>query len=113
MPDASENLKSKLNATPKTPLEETRKFLRRYWSDEDGSDTIYDDMKRTISLSPKPITAGLQAIEALLKAPLPEGTLLHLVVWDANHPLEEATEEAARAWLQEIAEFTREVIESL
>jgi hypothetical protein len=108
--DIPEILKNKLNAASKPPIEEAKQFLRRYWGDEAMLDAIRIQMENTISFSPSSIVRGLVAIEALLATPLPDGTLLDMVLWDANHPLDDPSEQSAKVWLQEIAEFVRDVL---
>jgi hypothetical protein len=110
MTDMPEILKAKLNAPLGLPLEAARQFLRRYWGDEGILDAIRVDMEDTIAFNPKPVVQGLQAIEGLLADPPSDGTLLDLVLWDANHPLDDPSAESAKQWLGEMAEFVRDVL---
>lgn len=110
MSEVPEILRAKLNAPPKPPLEEARGFLQRYWGDEGMLDAIRVDMEKTIAFNPKSIIWGLQAIEALLLDPPSEGTLLDMVLWDANHPLSDPSEASAKKWLMEIEGFVRDVL---
>ena len=110
MPGMPEILRTKLNAPPSPPLEEARKFLQFYWGDEGMLDAIRAQMKDTITFNPRSIVRGLQAIEALLVDPPPEGKLLDVVLWDANHPLDNPSEDLAKTWLREMAEFVRNVL---
>src|SRR4029450_2956939 len=110
MVDMPEHLRAKMNAPPGPPIAEARKFLRSYWGDEGETAAVRDDMARTIALSPRDVIRGLQASEALLRDPPPPGTLVDMVLWDANHPMSSGTDEAARAWLSEQAEMVREVL---
>ena len=110
MTDMPEILKAKLNAPPSPPFEEARQFLRRYWGDEGILDAIRVQMEDTISFNPKLVVHGLQAIETLLADPPADGTLLDMVLWDANHPLDDPNEESAKTWLREMAEFVRDVL---
>jgi hypothetical protein len=108
--DIPESLKNRLNATSKPPLEEAKQFLRRYWGDETRLDVIRTEMEDTISFNPISIVRGMVAIETLLATPLPNGTLLDMVLWDANHPLDDPGEKSAKIWLQEIVEYVRDVL---
>jgi hypothetical protein len=108
--DIPEILKNKLNATSKLSIEDAKQFLRRYWGDETMLESIRTQMENTISFSPRSIVRGLLAIEVLLATPLPNGTLLDIVLWDANHPLDDPSEQSAKIWLQETVEFVRSVL---
>ncbi|MEH1766432.1 hypothetical protein [Nostoc sp.] len=108
--DIPEIIKNKLNTTSKPSLEEARQFLRRYWGDETMLDEIRIQMENTVSFSPSSVIRGLEAIEAVLVTPLPDGTLLDMVLWDANYPLDDPSEGSAKAWLKDISEFVRNVL---
>jgi len=114
MQDLPENLRNKLKArrlkSSESPVEDAQAFLRRYWGDESRLDAIRDDMKKTIALSPNTIIRGIKAIEKLINEPPAEEVLLNLVIWDANHVLENPTEESAKAWLQSIVNFSKNVM---
>ena len=84
--------------------------MRRYWGDEGILDAIRVQMEGTISFSPKLVVQGLQAIETLLAHPPADGMLLDMVLWDANHPLDNPSEESAKTWLRRTAEFVRDVL---
>jgi|GEM_PF-3061056 len=110
MTDMREIFKAILNAPPKPPLEEAIHFLSGYWGDEGMLDAIHAEMEETIAFNPRSVVRGLQAIETLLLDPPADGTLLDMVLWDANHPLDDPSEESAKIWLREMAEFVRDVL---
>jgi hypothetical protein len=91
-------------------LDETRRFVKRYWGDAPGVDGVVDDLRYMARLHRRGIQEGIDAIEALLAAPPEPGVLVHLVAWDGNYPLDSGTDEEATAFLREFAEMARRVL---
>jgi hypothetical protein len=108
--DIPESLRNAMNVSSRTPLEEAQRFLCRYWADGDVPDAISAQLNETISYNPSSVIQGLLAIELLLKTSLPDEALLNMVLWDANHPLDEPSEKSAKLWLKEVTEFVRAVL---
>ena len=52
---------------------------------------------------PGSILDGAEAIEEVLQNPQEPGSLYHLVTYDGNRRLNEQTDEAAAAWLAQLA----------
>lgn len=86
-------------------VENSRKFLRRYWGDEGHLEATLEDMKDTLSYAPHLIFDGLKCLKSLLEIPLPDGTLFQIVSFDANHPLDELNDIGARLWIEEMIQF--------
>lgn len=103
-------LRARINAPPGLPLVEARKFLAAHWNDADGLAEIRNGLEGEIAVNPKYVIRGLDAIERLLEGASPPGTLRDLVLWSANQPLGQPSDEAARAWLEETASFVRDVL---
>jgi hypothetical protein len=109
-PELPKSLRDRLNAPPPPPLDTARQFLRSYWGDEGMMDAVREDLKKTVAISPRSVIQGLQSIESVLATSHEPGTLLNMVLWDANHPLENPNDEAARRWLLEVVDLVRNVL---
>jgi hypothetical protein len=55
---------------------------------------------------------ALRAIEVLIADPPLDGTLAHMVAFDANTQLDDSSDQGALEYLSGIAEMLREVLES-
>ncbi len=103
-------LQAKFNAPPAPPLEAAAKFFRSFFSDETWEEAR-EGIASQVASNPRSVLAGLAGVEGLLADPPAEpGVLFEMVSWDANKPLENPTDEAAKAWLREVAEMVREVL---
>jgi hypothetical protein len=109
----TDKLRDRFLQRPVPSLDDAKRFLHRYWGDEGILDAVRKDLANTVAITPRSVIRGLQSIESLLQNPPPEGTLLDLVTWQANHPLDDPSEENAREWLRQMAELVRDVLGDL
>lgn len=91
-----------------TALEEARKFVHFKVADTLDADEVRGNIIDFMDL--EVVLRGLEAVERIAHEP-PEGaSLAEVVKWDAGWMLPNDTEEEARLWLLEFAEFVREVL---
>jgi hypothetical protein len=95
---------------PVDPVEGTRAFLRAHLSDALTVHEALEHVARLASSHPRTVVRDLAAMEALLAAPPDDYTISALVARDANRGLDDPSEEAARAWLADLAARVREVL---
>lgn len=91
-------------------LEKTRRFVERYWGDEQDPNAVASDLRRMAGLNRRGIREGAEAIDALLANPPAPGELVQLVAWDGNHPLDSATDDEAAEFLRDFARMARVVL---
>ncbi|AXB43214.1 hypothetical protein [Amycolatopsis albispora] len=99
------------NRPPLSPLEGTRKFLRDRVDDAGGLEEVRADVARTAASDPRPIREAVEAIEALIAEPSPDGTLSWIVAIDGNTRLDDASDSGAIEYLHELAQMLREVLD--
>ena len=92
---------------PPTPLEAARSFLQSYVFDAD-LDTLEKTVRHMVSVNSRTIVQGVTGMEAILRTPLPPGTLASLVARDANRSLDDPSDEGAAAWLADLAARVRQ-----
>jgi hypothetical protein len=92
-------------------LETVATFLRAYCSGADGLEAVRGDLARTAATHPWSVRRFLDALDALLAVPSPEGTLAQLVALEANWVLDDPGDAGARAWLEALAALSREVLD--
>ncbi|WP_199513864.1 hypothetical protein [Nucisporomicrobium flavum] len=93
------------------PLEKVRSLLRSHVADTDGWVEVRDELRMTLQHSAWPLREGLEAIDAVLAAELPAGTLLRMVAGDAGWPLDDdPTDAGAAEFLRELSELIRSLL---
>ena len=108
--DTREMLQTRLNAPPAPPVEAAGKFFRAFFAD-DSWEEARERIIKLAGFNPRSIIAGLTGIESLLAyPPAKRGVLLDLVLWDANEPLANPSDESAKSWMREVVEMVREVL---
>jgi hypothetical protein len=94
------------------PLEKVRDLLDGHVVDTDGWGEIRDELRMTAQHSTRPLRQGLDAIDAVLAAELPTGTLLRMVAGEAGKSLDhDPTDAGAAAFLRELAGVIRSVLD--
>jgi hypothetical protein len=83
------------------------RFLRVYFADADSWEDAAANLAATARANPRPVQAGLSALEALLAAPQPAGTLRDLVGYHANWRLDSGEE---AEWLRRAAGLARQAL---
>lgn len=96
-------LEARLNAPPPPAIERLRTFLASYVASGDR-----EMLKSAAKTRPGSILDGAEAIEEVLQGPLEPGSLYHIVSYDGNRRLAQQTDEAAAAWLAQLAADLRE-----
>jgi len=93
------------------PLEKVRSLLLSHVADTDGWGEVHGEVEMTAQHSGRPLRQGLEAIDAVLAADLPPGTLLRMVAGDAGWPLDDdPTDAGAAEFLREFAGLIRSVL---
>jgi hypothetical protein len=96
------------------PLEKVRDLLDGHVVDTDGWGEIREELRMTARHSTRPLRQGLDAIEAVLAADLPTGTLLRMVAGEAGKSLDhDPTDAGAAAFLRELAGLIRSVLDEV
>jgi hypothetical protein len=91
-------------------LEQTRRFVKRYWGGGASPEEVAGDLRRMAHVSRRGIREGAEAIDTLLAGPPEPGELVHLVAWDGNHPLDTASDEEAADFLKQFATMARNIL---
>jgi len=102
MRPVDDELTNKMRAALRLPtgLPAAREFLQNY---HNGSPVHFEKIVRHMwTVSPAVIAAGLAGLEQVLAEPQAPGVLAELVAVDANTSLDEYSDDAARAWLEEL-----------
>jgi hypothetical protein len=96
------------------PLEKVRDLLDGYVVDTDGWGEIRDELRMTARHSTRNLRQGLEAIDAVLAAELPPGTLLRMVAGEAGKSLDhDPTDAGAAGYLRELAGVIRSVLDEV
>ena len=96
----------------RSPLEKVRELLDSHVVDTDGWDEIHDELRMTARHSTRLLRQGLEAIDAVVGAELPPGTLLRMVAGEAGKSLDhDPTDAGAAAFLLELARVIRSVLD--
>ena len=106
-----EHLRARVNQPPPPALEQVRSFLRGYLSDAEGLDEVRADLMRDAQAGINAVRGDLRALEALIADPPGEDELMRLVGWDANWVLDEPSGPNALAWLRDLAQLVRNVLD--
>lgn len=101
-----------LSAHAKDALEATRSFVHGYWADTDGLEQVRSELANVARRNPHQLEQSLAALQVVLQENYPDGTLARLVAWDANWPLEDPSDNGAKAFLTQVAGIVRDVIDS-
>jgi hypothetical protein len=64
------------------------------------------------SRNPAQLEKSLQALQVVAKEHYPEGTLARLVAWDGNRALDDPSDAGAKAYLGQLADVVRDVLDS-
>ncbi|MBL7256210.1 hypothetical protein [Paractinoplanes lichenicola] len=112
--DIPEPLRARLaEREARSDLEKVRSLLQGYVEDSDGIDEIRNGLARTARRNTHFLRQELAAVESLLTAELPSGTLFRLVAvnggWDLDH---DPTDAGAAVFLRELAGWVREAIDA-
>lgn len=95
-------------------IDRVREFLSFYVADSVGLDEVEGHLTRFAQVNYRSVQRDAEAIEALLAAPQPPGTLSWLVAADANWVLEdESSDTEAAEWLHGLAILIRKVLETV
>jgi hypothetical protein len=101
-----------LDARP--PLEKVRDLLDGYVVDTDGWGESRELLTMTAQHTTRPLRQGLDAIDAVLAAELPPGTLLRMVAGEAGKSLDhDPTDAGAAGYLRELAGVIRSVLDEV
>ncbi len=108
--DVREALRRKMRESALDPIEQLSMLL----IGELGDGESLDDLRRSLTARAKThrraVLRDLDKIDFALSEALPPGELLRLVTGYANRRIEPPTDEAARAWLEEVADVVRSVL---
>jgi hypothetical protein len=97
----------------RSSLEKVRHLLRSYVLGAGDFDEIRAEFTDTARMTTRFLRQDLTAIDAVLAADLPAGTLLRLVEDDANWGLDQdPTDAGAAAFLRKVADILRSVVDS-
>ena len=106
-----DKFKQKIQQQKNNPLDTARSFLVSYWSDEQDIEAIENDLRNRISVNPYGIKSGLDALNTILKdEEIDDQKIINLVVWDANHPLDDPSVLEAKKWLRQAVVFVEQII---
>jgi hypothetical protein len=98
------------------PLQRVHDLLQSYVMDAVDLDEVRDDLAGTARFSSHAadnLRRDLEALEWVLTAELPSGTLLHLVEDDCNFGLDDdPTDAGAAIFLRQIVDILREVLDA-
>lgn len=92
------------------PLDKAREFLGTYLSDAVSLDEAREDVRRTAAWGTWNLKLELRALDRVLDEPQVPGVLMRMVASDANWVLDDLSDEAAAAFLRQIADMLRDVI---
>lgn len=108
--DAPDWLVAAEKAPPPPPLEAMRDLVG-FFADADSVEEVKRDLRRRAANNPRGLIQGLNGIEAVLaNPPAEEGVLSDIVAWEANWVLDDPSDEGAKQWLREVAEWVREAL---
>lgn len=97
----------------RSDVEKVRSLLNGYVQDTESIEEIRQELALTAQYNTHFLRQELEAVESLLTADLPSGTLFRLVAvnggWDLDH---EPTDAGAAAFLRELAGWVREAIDA-
>jgi len=109
LPEPLRRRAEELDSRP--PLLEVRDFLGGYLADAVSLDEVQRDLRTTAAVSVRALRRFLHAFDAFMAEPHPEGLLAHIVAWDANWVLDDPSDAGAEAFLRQVAQMVRAVIE--
>lgn len=110
--EVPDKLRARASQPPAPPLDQVREFLRGYIADASGLDDVRTELVRMAEVNRETVRRKAVAIEDLLAAPPPPGTLATMVAVDGNWVLDDETSDAAAAtWLASMATLIREILE--
>jgi hypothetical protein len=98
---------------PTSAVEKSRNFIHSFVADALSLEEVKEHLTRYGRGFPQVLEKNLKDLEAVLSSELPWGTLLELVILDANIGLDDPSEESARVWLENLADLVRSVIREL
>jgi hypothetical protein len=93
------------------PLEKVRDFLGFYVNDTDSLDEVRASLRMTAASRTWGLKLDMRALDAVLAEPQQPGVLSELVAWEANKGLDDPSDEGAAAYLRQLADMLREVLE--
>lgn len=101
-----QRLEEQIRAPRPAALEVVRTYLSYHVHDADWQ-ILELDVRAMSKVNPAAIVDVIEAIEELLASSPEPGTLLELVSYDGNRMLDEDTDDAAAAWLTDLASQLR------
>jgi hypothetical protein len=105
-------LRSRAEELERRPLlEKVRDFLGGMIGDMGSVDEVRSLLETVAASGTFGLKRDLRALDELLASPQPPGVLSELVAWEANWVLDDPSDEGAAAFLREIADMLREVID--
>jgi hypothetical protein len=107
--DLRRRLNERLTAPPAAALERARSFLLYHVHDSDR-ELLGRDLRGLMKVNASPIIDAVEAIEEVITVPQAPGTLFTLVSHEGNQMLDEETDEAAAAWLQDLVLQLRQLL---
>jgi len=111
IPGLPESMRARIEAqNALAPLDRVREFLGSHVLDADGLDEIRADLRRTAQFNTVRHHGDLAALEAVIRAEHPPGTLARLVGWEANWVLDDPSDAGATQFLRDLAQMLRDVI---
>ena len=100
------------NAEPAIDL--VRGFLGFKVADAEDLDEIRADLSQTAQVSTRKLRRELAAFEAVLAdPPTAPGALARMVAWEGNWVLEDSSDAAAAAFLGQLAQILRDVLDEV
>ncbi|TDO38038.1 hypothetical protein C8E87_1680 [Paractinoplanes brasiliensis] len=96
----------------RSALQKVRDLLQSYVMDAGGMQGVRAEFEHTAQATTRFLRQELDALESVLADELPPGTLLRLVEDDANWGLDDPSDAGAAAFLREVADILRSVIDS-
>lgn len=91
-------------------IDQVQSFLQGHFGDAYSLDEVREEFESTARVTTRGLQRDLDALERLLCTPLLPGEMSRLVAWHANWVLDDPSDEAARVFLEQVAEMVRQVI---
>ncbi|NOK62652.1 MAG: hypothetical protein GFH27_549293n102 [Chloroflexi bacterium AL-W] len=108
------NHQSSHNISPELTLvlQEAKEFLLCYFADTLSEAETKSQLRQALNFNPLILHEGIRSIKKLLNAQLPPNTLLNLVLWSVNTPLETPNDENAEEWLKKAVQMAQFILDT-